>query len=190
MRILFALISLFALHTAIAAGSSQAALHDRCVTAIAASGQPANTKALKETTIPMGESGFLFQFADRDGGTFTCQICDDGNPAVHACGSIGLELSYRPKDGEMKKLPAELDKKCTYFLQKELRSPASTPFIDHAMVKKIHVTEDGSTDSRWVYKMDYDNGAYRCVVRKSDGSFRVEVQAGNDWKVLANGVLF
>ena len=96
---------------ALAAGDNQAALHDRCVAAIAGSGQPADSKALHETTIPMGESGFIFQFADAAGGTFSCQICDDGNPAVHACGSIGLELSYRPKDGEMKRLPAELDKK-------------------------------------------------------------------------------
>jgi hypothetical protein len=140
MRRLLALLLLLTLPDVHAAGGTQAALHQRCVAAIAASGQPANTKALKETTIPMGESGFLFQFAAADGGTFTCQICDDGNPAVHACGSIGLELSFRPKDGELQKLPAELDKKCTYFLQKEMKPHGEALFIDHAIVSRIHVT--------------------------------------------------
>ncbi len=189
MRILLALFAWLAAHAAFAAAPSRADLHNRCVAAIAASGQPAKSNAFKETVIPMGESGFLYQFTEPDGGAFTCQICDDTNPANHACASIGLELSYRPKDGEMKRLPAELGGKCTYFLQKELRPPGATPFIDHAMVKRIHVTED-STDSRWVYKMELDGKDYRCVVRKSDGSFRVEAQKGNDWKVLANGVLF
>jgi hypothetical protein len=190
MRFLLGLFAMLIAHAACAAGGSQAALHSRCLAAIAASGQPANPNALKENAISMGESGFLFQFTELNGGAFTCQICDDGNPAVNACGSMGLELSYRPKDGEMKRLPAELDKKCAYFLQKELRPPGSAPFIDHALVKKIHVSEDGSTDSRWVYKMEYESNNYRCVVRKSDGSFRVEEQKGDDWKVLANGVLF
>jgi hypothetical protein len=189
MRLLPALFLLVMLPNAHAAGGAQAALHQRCVAAIAASGEPANMKALKETTIPMGESGFLFQFAAADGGTFTCQICDDGNPAVHACGSIGLELSFRPKDGEMKKLPAELDKKCTYFLQKEMKPRASSEFIDHAIVSRIHVTPDHS-DKSWVYQMELDGNPYRCVIRKSDGNFRVDKQTGTDWRPIANGVLF
>ena len=189
MRLLLALFALLAAHVAFAAGGTQAALHNRCIAAIAASGQPANTKAFKEMTVPMGESGFLFQFTEPNGDVFTCQICDDTNPANHACGSIGADLSFRPKDGEMKKLPAELGGKCSYFLQKELRQPGASPFIDHEMVKRIHVTED-STDSRFVYKMELDGKNYRCLVRKSDGSFRVEAQKGDDWNVLANGVLF
>jgi len=96
MRLLLTLIFLLPLSTAHAAGNTQSALQQRCVAAIGASGQPANIKALKQTTIPMGENGFLFQFTASDGGTFTCQICDDANPANHACGSIGLELSFRP----------------------------------------------------------------------------------------------
>ena len=138
MRLLLALIFLLPLTTAHAAGSTQSALQQRCVAAITASGQPANMKALKQTTIPMGESGFLFQFTAADGATFTCQICDDANPANHACGSIGLELSYRPKDAEMQKLPAELDKKCTYFLQKEIKPRSDPQFIDHAMIPITH----------------------------------------------------
>jgi hypothetical protein len=187
--LLLALILLLPLHTANAAGNTQAALHQRCVAAIASSGQPANMKALKETTIAMGESGFLFQFAAADGGTFSCQICDDGNPAVHACGSIGLELSYRPKDGELKRLPAELDKKCTYFLQKEIKPRSDTRFIDHAMVQRIHVTPDHS-DKSWLYQMELDGNPYRCVIRKSDGNFRVEKQTGSDWRPIAAGTLF
>jgi hypothetical protein len=188
MRLLLALFLLVILPGAHAAGGAQAALHQRCVAAIAASGQPANMKALKETTIPMGESGFLFQFAAADG-TFTCQICDDGNPAVHACGSIGLELSFRPKDGELQKLPAELDKKCTYFLQKEMKPRGEALFIDHAIVQRIHVTPDHS-DKSWVYQMELDGNPYRCVIRKSDGNFRLESKKSDDWRPIAGGVLF
>ena len=190
MRLLLTLIFLLSLtSTAHAAGSTQATLQQRCVAAIGASGQPANIKALKQTTIPMGENGFLFQFTASDGGTFTCQICDDANPANHACGSIGLELSFRPKDGEMQKLPAELDKKCTYFLQKELRPHGARPFIDQAIVNRIHVTPDHS-DKSWVYQMEYDGNPYRCVIRKSDGNFRLESKKGDDWRPIAGGVLF
>ena len=190
MRILFVLGCLFAyIGTASAAAGTQAVLHARCVAAIDASGQPVDRTSLHETTIPMAESGFIFQFADTAGGTFSCQICDDGNPAVHACGSIGLELSYRPKDGEMKRLPAELDKKCVYFLQKEMKPHEEALFIDHDIVKRIQVTAD-HTDTRWVYKMELDGNPYRCVIRKSDGNFRVERQKGDDWRPIAAGILF
>jgi hypothetical protein len=190
MRITLAFLFLLALHATTALAATKAALHDRCTAAIAASGQPASIKALKQTmAVSLGESGFLFQFTDKDGGAFSCQVCDDGNPAVHACGSIGLELSYRPKAGEMQRLPAELDKKCTYFLQKETKSRASGEFIDHDIVKRIHVTPD-HTDTRWVYQMELDGNPYRCVIRKSDGSFRVEKQTGGDWRPIANGVFF
>jgi hypothetical protein len=189
MRVVFALIALLALNGAAAAGSSQAALQQRCVAAITASGEPGDLKSMKATTIPLGDSGFLFQYTDKNGGAFSCQVCDDANPAVHACGSIGLELSFRPKDGEMKRLPAELDKKCSYFLQKELQPVAQRMTIDHAMVQRIKLAPE-HTDSRWVYRMQLDGNDYRCVVRKNDGSFRVEAQHGSDWKVLANGVLF
>jgi hypothetical protein len=190
MRITLALLFLLALHSTTAPAATKAALQNRCTTAIAASGHPASHMALKQTmAVPLGESGFLFQYTDKDGGAFSCQICDDANPANHACGSIGLELSYRPKVGEMQRLPAELGKKCTYFLQKESRPPGATPFIDHAMVQRIHVAEE-HTDSRWVYNMELDGNPYRCVIRKSDGSFRVEKQTGDDWRPIANGVLF
>ena len=190
MRLLLILIFLAPLSAAHAAGSTQAALQQRCTAAIAESGQSANMKTLKQTmTVPTGESGFLFQFTAADGGTFTCQICDDGNPANHACGSIGLELSYRPKDGEMQKLPAELDKKCTYFLQKEIKPRSDTRFIDHAMAARIHVTPDHS-DKSWVYQMELDGNPYRCVIRKSDGNFRVEGKKGDEWRPIAGGILF
>jgi len=190
MRLLLTLIFLLPLTaTAYAAGNTQSALQQRCVAAITASGQPANIKALKQTTIPMGESGFLFQFTAADGAAFTCQICDDANPANHACGSIGLELSYRPKDGEMQKLPAELDKKCTYFLQKEIKPRSDPQFIDHAIAQRIHVTSDHS-DKSWVYQMELDGNPYRCVIRKSDGNFRLESKKGDDWRPIAGGVLF
>jgi len=190
MRIALIALLLLMPATTFAAGATQATLRQRCLVAIPASGEAADVKSLKQTlAVPLGDSGFLFQFADRNAGTFSCQICDDANPANHACASIGLELSYRPKDGEMRRLPAELDRKCTYFLQKESRAPGATPFIDHDMVKRIHVSGD-HTDSRWVYNMQLDGKDFRCVIRKSDGSFRVEKQQGDDWKPIANGVLW
>jgi hypothetical protein len=193
MRTLIVLLTLmFALHVHIgAAASLQNTLHERCVTAIGASGQAADMKALKGSTIPLGEEGFLFQFSDAAGGTFSCQACDDINPAAVGCASLGVELSYRPKDGEMKRLPAEIDRKCTFYLQKEiaLRSGGSNPFINHDVVKRIHISADNS-DTRWVYNMELDGNAYRCVVRRNDGSFRVEKQTGADWRPIAAGSMF
>ena len=116
-------------------------------------------------------------------------ICDDGNPANHSCGSIGLELTWRPKEGELKRLPAELDRKCAYFLQKEMKPHEEALLIDHAIVKRIQVKAD-HTETRWVYKMELDGNAFRCVIRKSDGNFRVERQNGDDWRPIAAGVLF
>ncbi len=190
MRAIYLLCMLLTFNgLAFAAGSTQPALRNRCLAAIVESGQPATVKDLHETTIPLGDSGFLFQFADAAGATFSCQICDDDNPAVHACGSIGLELTWRPKDGELKRLPAELDKKCTYFLQKEMKPHEEALFIDHAIVKRITVTAD-HTDTRWVYKMELDGNPYRCVIRKNDGNFRVERGNGDDWRPIAAGILF
>jgi len=193
MRTLILLSTLmFALHVQSGiAASLQSTLHERCVAAIGASGQPADTKALKGSTIPLGEQGFLFQFTDAAGGTFSCQTCDDTNPAAAGCGTMGVELSYRPKDGEMKRLPAEIDKKCTFYLQKEiaLRSGGNNPFINHDVVQRIHISAD-HTDTRWVYNMELDGNAYRCVVRRNDGSFRVEKQTAADWRPIAAGSMF
>lgn len=193
MRILIASILLPALHASAFAAGVETTLHDRCIAAIAASGQPADAKALNQTmNVPMGEQGFLFQFTDAAGGTFSCQVCDDGNPAVHACGSAGLRLSFRPKDGEGKDLPAELDKKCAYYLQKEVNQSAGKrgePFIDHALMQRIQISAD-HTDTRWVYKMALDGTSYRCVIRRNDGNFRVERQNGEDWRPIAAGILF
>jgi len=174
--------------TAMAAGV-QSALHDRCLASIETSGQQANRKTLKETmTVPMGEN-FLFQFTDPAGGVFTCQICDDANPAVHSCGSIGLDLSYRAKDAEMQRLPAELDKKCVYYLQKELKPRKQEEFINHDLVGRISVTPD-HTEKSWMFRMEVDGGEYRCVIRKNDGNFRVESKKGNDWRPIAAGSMF
>jgi hypothetical protein len=63
MRSIVAVLLLLLIAAAHAAGSAQAALQKRCVAAIADSGQAANLEALKQTTIPLGDSGFLFQFA-------------------------------------------------------------------------------------------------------------------------------
>jgi hypothetical protein len=184
------IVLLLSLNASIACAAGQAALHNRCTVAIGESGQGADVKALKQTmSVPLGDSGFLFQFTDKAGGVFSCQVCDDDNPALHSCGSMGLDLSYRPKDGEMQRLPAELDRKCTFYLQKEKKSRKSSEFIDHAIAKRIHLVPE-HTDSRWVFNMELDGAPYRCVIRKSDGSFKVDEKRGDEWRPIANGILF
>ena len=92
--------------------AGQAALRDRCTAAIDASGNSPPSKGLKETAIPLGDQGVLFQFTAADGGVYSCQVCDDDNPAM-PCGSMGLELSFRPRDGELEQLPARDRRKST-----------------------------------------------------------------------------
>lgn len=164
------------------------ALRDRCLKSIAASGQTSDTGKWIETATPLGDSGFLFQFAAPDGGHFFCQICDDSNPAIE-CGAMGLILNYRGKSGEAKQLPAELDTKCVYYLQREVGDRSGRLKVQHDLVKRTKVTP-AHTDARWVYQMALDGEQYRCVIRKSDGNFRVEHQTGADWRVLAAGVLY
>ena len=53
------------------------------------------------------------------------------------CGSMGLELSFRPRDGELEQLPAELERKCRGALQKEVKPRSDTRYIDHAMAGNI-----------------------------------------------------
>lgn len=185
MRTVIATTLLAMLSSSVMAGGAQSALRNRCLAAIEASGQPATRKTLRETmAMPMGEH-YLFQFTDHAGGEFSCQVCDDTNPASH-CRTLGLELGYRSKGGEARRLPAELDQKCIYFLQQELSDPGS---IDRALVKRVRVTPE-HTDSRWLFHMELDGQDYRCVVRKSDGMFHVEGKNGDTWKLLANGVMF
>jgi hypothetical protein len=171
---------------AVAAG--QQALRDRCTAAIDASGHAPASAGLEEMAIPLGEQGFLFQFTAGDGATYSCQVCDDDNPAM-PCGSMGLQLSFRPADGELVQLPAELERKCKYFLQKEVKPRSDTRYIDHAMATRIQSTGT-TTDSRIAYAMQLDGGSFRCVIRRSDGSFRVERQEGEAWRPIAAGVLW
>jgi hypothetical protein len=184
--VLVALVGVAVAEPAIAA--EQAALRDRCTAAIDASGNAPPSKGLKETAIPLGDQGVLFQFTASDGGVYSCQVCDDDNPAM-PCGSMGLELSFRPRDGELDQLPAELERKCRGALQKEVKPRSDTRYIDHAMAARIQSTLT-QTDARTVYAMQLDGGSYRCVIRRSDGSFRVERQEGEEWRPIAAGLFY
>ena len=169
------------------ASSVKQTLRNRCFAAIEASTVPAKRNTLKETLgMDLGSGRFMFQWDQPEGGQFTCQICDDSNPELD-CKDMGLRLAYRPKGGEVKDLPAELDLKCEYFLQKEIHG--GTPDVDHDIVKRIKITPDHSEKS-WLYHMSVDNTEYRCVIRKSDGNFRVEEKKGDDWRPIAAGMLF
>ena len=168
-------------------GSSvKRSLRARCDAAITANDPSIKPSTLKET-IGMESSGgnYLFELKQSDGGRFVCQICDEANPNVD-CPTLGLRLGHQPAGGEMHDLPAELDRKCAYFLQKEVtRSPA----VNRAMVQRIRTTPD-HTDKSWLYMMNLDDKEYRCVVRKNDGNFRVEAKNGDTWRPIAAGILF
>jgi len=171
----------------VAQAVDKAALRDRCLKAIAASGQAADASKFTETATPIGNNSFLFQFAAADG-NFFCQISDDMNPELDF-GAMGLILNFRGATGEARQLPAELDKKCLYYLQKEVGDHTNPLDVRHDLVERTKVTP-AHTDARWVYQMQLDDQSYRCVVRKSDGNFRVEHQEGAEWRALAAGILY
>ena len=162
------------------------ALRARCLAAIAANDPAVKPSTLKETIgMESGGGHYLFELKQADGARFVCQVCDESNPSVD-CGMLGLRLAHQPAGGETRDLPAELDRKCAYFLQKEVtRSPA----VNQAVVRRIRITPD-HTDRSWLYLMVLDEKDYRCVVRKSDGNFRVEAKTGETWRPIATGILF
>jgi hypothetical protein len=105
--------------------SVEQALRERCLAAIAANDPSAKPSILKETIgMGSGRGHYLFELKQADGARFVCQVCDEANPTVD-CGMLGLRLAHQPAGGETRDMPAELDRKCAYFLQKEVtRSPA------------------------------------------------------------------
>ncbi|HVF35014.1 MAG TPA: hypothetical protein VND91_06790 [Candidatus Saccharimonadia bacterium] len=166
-----------------------AVLRTRCLAAIDAGGVAVDRATLKETmSVPIGEHSHLYQFTAADGGVFSCQLCDDANPAA-ACPTLGIDLAYRPAAGELRRLPAELDRKCLDDLQRNLGTPEQRLTIKYDLVQRTAVTP-AHTDSRYVFKMALDGGEYRCVIRKSDGSFRVERHEGETWRPLAGGIYY
>ena len=161
-------------------------LRDRCLAAITAHDPAVKASTLKETIgMESGGGHYLFELKQADGARFVCQVCDEANPSVD-CGSLGLRLAYQPVGAEIRDLPAELDRKCAYFLQKEV---TKSPAVNHAVVRRIRITPD-HTDRNWLYMMVLDEKDYRCVVRKSDGNFRVEAKTGDTWRPIATGILF
>jgi hypothetical protein len=169
-----------------AASPVKQALRERCLAAIAANDPGVKASTLNETMgMESGGGRYLFELKQADGARFVCQVCDEANPSIN-CGMLGLRLGYQPAGGETRDLPAELDRRCAYFLQKEVtRSPA----VNHAVVQRIRIAPD-HTDRNWLYMMALDEKDYRCVVRKSDGNFRVEAKTGDTWRPIATGILF
>ena len=166
--------------------SAKETVRDRCFAAITANDAGVKPSTLKETIgMETAAGNYLFELKQADGGRYVCQICDEASPTAE-CGTLGLRLGHQPAGGEMRDLPAELDRKCAYYLQKEVtRSPA----INRAMVERIRITPDHS-DRSWLFMMNLDENEYRCVIRKSDGNFRVEAKKGDTWRPIAAGIMF
>jgi hypothetical protein len=171
----------------VSAAGGKAAMRQRCLAAITASGEPAAPKPSAENAYDAGPGNYLFEFKQPDGGSFFCQICDDLDDRTQ-CLSLGLTLSHRPAQGEQRQLPAELDRKCVTYLQKEL-GPTGSMEINKSLVERIKVTPS-HTDARYVFRMDLSMDEYRCVIRKSDGNFLVERHTGAEWRPIAAGVMF
>jgi hypothetical protein len=100
----------------------QAAARPRCASAASPRSRQRRARraqASAENAYDAGPGNYLFEFKQPDGSSFFCQICDDHDDRTQ-CLSLGLNLSHRPAQGEQRQLPAELDRKCVYYLQKEL----------------------------------------------------------------------
>jgi hypothetical protein len=164
-------------------------LRTRCLTAIGDGELAPALDELEETmTVPIPEGSYLFQFASPGVGTVSCQVCDSDDPAFN-CGELGLRLTLQAANGDFRDLPAELDRKCVGVLQKEIGDTGPDRWIDHSVVERVAVEAD-HTESRWVYRMTLDDDVYRCVIRKSDGSWRVERRAGDEWRSLGSAGIF
>lgn len=163
-----------------------AVLRERCLAAIEAGGTGATKASVRETmSVATGAHSHLFQFTAKDGGVHSCQLCDDRNPKAD-CQTVGIDLAYRPADGELRRLPAELDRKCAHDLVRELGTPDQRMQVRHDLLARIETTER-HTDARRVYEMKLDGKEYRCVIRTSDGSYRVEGRENDDWRALGAG---
>jgi hypothetical protein len=161
-------------------------LEKRCQKAVEASGMSENPSVLKMTTELLSASRYLVKFS-ADKSSFSCQVCDDTDPNIN-CGTMGLMLSHTDQDNNQVSLPAEMDRKCVFSLQKALSSRTSS-FIDHELVKRIK-TSEVLNDKRYVYKHEIEGQFFRCVIRKKDMNYRIERQIeGDKWKSLNTGIM-
>lgn len=169
------------------AAGTQKRLEARCAAAVAASGQGADPATLTRKVTPLSASRILVELSDAKG-SYVCQVCDEMDPKVQ-CGTMGVMLSFRGADGSNVNLPAEIQQKCEYYLQKEMMDGDSGVFIDQAIVRRIR-TREVPNDKRYVYEHELDGDSYRCVVRKSDLSFSLEHrEADGTWRGMVGGIM-
>jgi hypothetical protein len=164
------------------------ALGERCLRAIAESSPASSPAPRPGKATQLSASRYLFEYTDAAGGTYSCQACDEADRKVN-CAMLGVLLTHAPKGESPQSLPAEFDRKCVFYLQHELMEGDSGVFIDHALVERIRVSP-AHTEGRWAYQMVLDGQEYRCVIRKSDWSFRLEGRAGAEWRGLTAGRMF
>lgn len=163
------------------------ALVARCRRAAAESGKTADAAKLESAVTPLSASRILVQLTDAQG-AFTCQVCDDTDPGVN-CGTMGLQLSHKGADGQSLNLPAELERKCAYYLQKEISTASDGSFIDHALVKRI-TTREVPNDKRFVFEQEVDGQQFRCVIRKRDMNFQLERRTPDGgWRGMTAGIM-
>ncbi len=161
-------------------------LENRCLLAVEKSGTSENISEFKMTSQLLSASRYLVSLENQNN-SYTCQVCDDTDPNVN-CGTMGLMLSYNDKEGNQISLPAELDRKCEFYLQKSV-SRLSNSFIDHGLVKRIK-THEILNDKRYVYTHELGGHSYRCVIRKKDMSFKLErAISDGQWQGVSAGVM-
>lgn len=163
------------------------ALVARCRQAAGESGKTADAAKLDAAVTPLSASRILVQLTDGQG-AFTCQVCDDADPKVN-CGSMGLQLSHKGADGQSLNLPAELERKCVFYLQKEISDATDGSFIDHALVARI-TTREVPNDKRFVFEHEVDGQQYRCAIRKRDLNFQLEHRTPEGgWRGMTAGIM-
>lgn len=170
-----------------------AARCDAAIDAAAFEGKPAAAvAAMQRKSRKASEGQYVFDYGDAAGNNYNCRVCDDLNPKLSCGGSLGALLQFNPKQGDSRRVPAELSRKCTSALQKALKPRDDGQFIDLDLVRRISVAEAHS-DKSWIYLLQVAGreDRFRCVVRKRDLEYSLDRQ-GNDggWSGIVGGSMY
>ena len=168
-----------------ASPSVEQTLRDRYIAAIESSGDGVDISKMKQPAPQKVLGNYSFDFVQPNGDTYICRICDE-NKRKLGCVDSGLELLHRPKDGSLKRLPAELDQKCLFHLITELAGGG--PEFDPQIFQRFRLVPEHTPDE-WIFQMNLDSEDYRCTIRKDTGIYVIEKNLEDFWKAVAAGML-